>query len=91
MQALFGECPRMVQMKKQTELLSEITHGSNDGDTTLANFIDLLHGFDATCTDVPVLGANIVPGPTSKLKGNILNYTIKTVEGQPMLLIMMCA
>lgn len=57
-------------------------HEFDDGDTTLANFIHLLHGFDATCTDVPVLGANIVPGPTSKLKGNILNYTIKTVEGQ---------
>jgi 5'-nucleotidase len=43
-------------------------HEFDDGDAGLARFIGALHEQDALCPDLAVLGANVVPGPSSPLK-----------------------
>mmetsp|Transcript_52474 Transcript_52474/g.96029 ORF Transcript_52474/g.96029 Transcript_52474/m.96029 type:complete len:699 (+) Transcript_52474:87-2183(+) len=57
-------------------------HEFDDGDANLASFIDKLHSYDSTCPDTPVLGTNIVPGPSSPLKGKLVDHSIKTIGGE---------
>ena len=69
--------------KADAQLMNEIcfdaftlgNHEFDHGDSTLANFLDEL--VTGKCR-TPVLGANIFPGPSSKLRGYIQPYTIKT-------------
>ena len=53
-------------------------HEFDDGDANLASFIDKLQSYDSMCPDTPVVGANIVAGPSSPLKGKIVSSVTKT-------------
>jgi len=57
-------------------------HEFDTGDQTLADFIHDLNNHTALCGQTPVLGANVVPGPTSPLEGLIQKSTIKTLNGE---------
>jgi 5'-nucleotidase len=59
-------------------------HEFDDGDAALAEFIGALHNYPDVCDGIAVLGANVVPGPTSPLKAlpetqQIKKYLIKTL------------
>jgi 5'-nucleotidase / UDP-sugar diphosphatase len=60
-------------------------HEFDDGDAGLVRFLDFLDGANNTnperCPKIPVLAANVVPGPNSPLVGRLLPFKIFTYKG----------
>jgi len=55
-------------------------HEFDDGDSRLADFIDMMHKYKRRCPKTPVLGANVIPGKDSPLQNKIQPYTIKRIQ-----------
>lgn len=79
--AFMGEADAAVMKQACFDMVGLGNHEFDEGDSVLAEYIDMLQSQGSPCGEVPVLAANVVPGPESALIGKLRNYTIKTFEG----------
>jgi len=74
---LNSEADAAVMKKVCFDTFTPGNHEFDDGDTNLATFLDRLENVSAgECAPPAILGANIRPGPDSKLQGRFLNHKI---------------